>query len=150
MCVRFRSVALLCVAATSLFVGALQPGLARCAAPDAEVEAITWMQVRSENQHPLSAQHRFIPLQVVRWSVLSNNRIRIEEGDHVFISDCQTGQSLAIELKRRTARRNREEPKPDYYRKLRQSPRDRGAQLVGTGPQSYFSLDPPPGCTLIE
>jgi hypothetical protein len=98
-----------------------------------QVAATTWMQVVSESQYALPARHNFVPLRVVRWCVSASNRLRIEDGDGIFITDCQTGESLAIDLRQKTVRRQQEEPKRELLRKLRSSPRERGLQFVKNG-----------------
>ncbi len=95
------------------------------------VPAITWMQVVSENQFALPPGHRFIPLGIKRWAVSSTNRLRIEEGNHVFICDCQTGETLLLDLQGKTARKQEEDPKPNIYQQLRKPLFERGVAIQG-------------------
>jgi hypothetical protein len=97
------------------------------------VMAISWMQVMSESQYALPAHPNFVPLRIVRWFVSASNHLRIEDGEGVFITDCQTGEAIELDLQKKTVRRKQENPKPDLYRKLRHAPRERGARFVENG-----------------
>jgi hypothetical protein len=117
-----------------LFIGLRS--LSQCTiatASDAEdkVLAITWMQVSSASRYAVAPDHNFVPLNVIRWSVSATNRLRIEEGDSVFITDCHTGESLQINLQAKSARRQQEDRKPDIYQKLKRPLLERGLHIQG-------------------
>jgi hypothetical protein len=92
---------------------------------------ITWIQLAPENQFALPAGHRFVPLRVKQCLLSSTNRMRIEDGDHVLICDCPTGEALLLDLRSKTARKQQEDVKPDLYEQLKKPLFDRGVTIQG-------------------
>ena len=119
--------ALLCLG----FCSSFQCTIATAADTEDKVPAITWIQVNSASRYAVAPDHNFIPLNVKRWSVSATNRLRIEEGDSVFITDCHTGESLQINLQAKTARRQLEDRKPDIYQMLKRPLLERGLHIQG-------------------